>query len=63
MFKFLLSLVSNSKFFSPLITIQSALEIDHNGSLNGPEGITKLLPTDCIELKHKIEKLDFIEKS
>ena len=43
--------------------IQSALLIDEKFSLKGPEGITKPLPINCFELKHKIEKLGLIEKS
>ena len=61
--KNLLSLFSSSKFFLPFIIIQLALEIALKGSINGPEGITKPFPSDCLELKHIIEKSGLIEKS
>ena len=43
--------------------MEQSEEIALKGSLNGPDGITRPLPNDCFELKHKIEKFDFIEKS
>ena len=46
-----------------MITTHSALLIDDKFSLNGPDGITKPLPINCFELKHKIDKSGFIEKS
>ena len=56
-------LSSNSRFLSPFITMQSALKIAFKRSLNGPDGIIKPFPINCLELKQTIEKFGLIEKS